>query len=457
MRSARTSSIRRATCGWSRSSAPRTPTRRSRRRSPSSRTTASAKAWSPPKDTPNFIANRIGLYGVMQIFRAWTQASDGGYTIEEIDAITGPAIGRPKSATFRTMDLAGIDVLAHVVRNLADSLSRDDDRAVFALPPIVEATDRARLGRSKAGQGFYKKDASGEILTLDPASMTYRPAAPARLPSLDAARAIEDPGARIKALFAGQGQGRPLPARHARPHAASTPHESPRRSPTPSTTWTARCSGALAGSSGRSRPGMRSASSTCSTRATSPTLRRSSATRWRVAPSGRSGDGRPYERVPPGRRRACNCCGRPRSEPPSCGGTPAPAWSTSATSVLGVEFHSKMNAIGGDTIQMLQAGVKEAAARLPRARRRQRRAELLRRREPDAAPARSAGGQLGRDRPDGPRLPGRHDGAEVRRRAGRRRACGAGARRRMRGRAPRATACRRRRKPTWGWSRSASA
>ena len=72
----------------------------------------------PAKDTPNFIANRIGLYSVMQILREWTGSSDAPYTIEEIEAITGAAIGRPKSATFRTMDLAGIDVLAHVVRNL---------------------------------------------------------------------------------------------------------------------------------------------------------------------------------------------------------------------------------------------------------------------------------------------------------------------------------------------------
>ena len=67
------------------------------------------------KDTPNFIANHIGLYGVMQVLRA---LESGRYTIEEIDAITGPALGRPNSATFRTMDIAGIDILAHVARNL---------------------------------------------------------------------------------------------------------------------------------------------------------------------------------------------------------------------------------------------------------------------------------------------------------------------------------------------------
>ena len=88
------------------------------------------------KDTPNFIANHLGLYGVMQIFHA---LAGGEYTIEEIDAITGPAIGRPKSATFRTMDIAGIDVLAHVSRNLAERLDSPEDRAVFQLPAFVTA------------------------------------------------------------------------------------------------------------------------------------------------------------------------------------------------------------------------------------------------------------------------------------------------------------------------------
>ncbi|MBW8896431.1 MAG: 3-hydroxyacyl-CoA dehydrogenase family protein, partial [Acidobacteria bacterium] len=105
------------------------------------------------KDTPNFIANHIGLFGVMQIFRA---LATGEYTIEEIDAITGPAIGRPKSATFRTMDIAGIDVLAHVARNLAERLESPDDRREFELPPLViDLVQRGWVG-AKAGQGFYK-------------------------------------------------------------------------------------------------------------------------------------------------------------------------------------------------------------------------------------------------------------------------------------------------------------
>jgi 3-hydroxyacyl-CoA dehydrogenase len=157
------------------------------------------------KDTPNFIANRIGLYGVISVMKA---LEVGTLTIEDIDAITGPALGRPKSATFRTMDIAGLDVLGHVARNLLTQLPRDEAER-FALPPLVRTLiDKGWVGE-KSGQGFYKrqKTASGsEILTLDPSTLTYRAKQSPRLPSLDAARAIEDPAERTKTLFLGQDQ-----------------------------------------------------------------------------------------------------------------------------------------------------------------------------------------------------------------------------------------------------------
>src|SRR5262245_47020765 len=149
------------------------------------------------KDTPNFIGNRIGLFGVIQTLKV---LESGEYTIEEIDAITGPALGRPKSATFRTMDIAGIDVLGHVARNLSERLTDDESRRAFALPAIVQQLiDKGWIGE-KAGQGFYKKVGS-DILTLDPASLDYRPRKSARLASLDAAQSINDPAERIKTLF----------------------------------------------------------------------------------------------------------------------------------------------------------------------------------------------------------------------------------------------------------------
>ena len=106
------------------------------------------------KDTPNFIANHIGLFGVARVF----EALQDGFTIEEIDAITGPALGRPKSATFRTMDLAGVDVLGHVARNLAEASHPQalPEPSAFKLPPFVEEMiERGWVG-DKAGQGFYK-------------------------------------------------------------------------------------------------------------------------------------------------------------------------------------------------------------------------------------------------------------------------------------------------------------
>jgi 3-hydroxyacyl-CoA dehydrogenase len=157
------------------------------------------------RDTPNFIANRIGLYGLIPLIRA---LASGEHTIEEIDAMTGPALGRPKSATFRTMDIAGIDVLGHVVRNLAERLPDEETRRAFALPPLVdELIARGWVGE-KGGRGFYERrrqpDGSSEILTLDPATFTYRPKRPARLPALDAARAIDDAAVRIRTLFLGR-------------------------------------------------------------------------------------------------------------------------------------------------------------------------------------------------------------------------------------------------------------
>ena len=151
------------------------------------------------KDTPNFIANHIGLFGVVQTLRA---LESGEFTIEEIDAITGPVIGRPKSATFRTMDIAGIDVLGHVARNLAERLSDEEARRAFTLPPLIqELIDRGWVGE-KAGQGFYKRTGS-DILVLDPATFTYRPRQSARLPSIENVQGIENAGERIKTLFLG--------------------------------------------------------------------------------------------------------------------------------------------------------------------------------------------------------------------------------------------------------------
>ena len=156
------------------------------------------------RDAPGFIGNRIGLHGVAS---ALARLADGGYTIEEIDAMTGPAIGRPKSATFRTMDIAGIDILAHVAADLVARIERPEERRAFELPPLVADLVRRGWIGQKAGQGFYRKErgaGGGSILTLDPATMEYRLRQPARLGALEAARGIEDDAERIRTLFLGR-------------------------------------------------------------------------------------------------------------------------------------------------------------------------------------------------------------------------------------------------------------
>ena len=156
------------------------------------------------KDSPGFIGNHLALYGVLRIIAS---LETGQYTIEEVDEITGPATGRPKSATFRTLDLAGLDILAHVIRDLHQRLPDPAARAAFTLPPFIEQMLAKGLVGEKAGQGFYKrvKGAGGEseILTIDRSTLEYVPRKPLRLPSLDAARSVNDVGERIKTLFGG--------------------------------------------------------------------------------------------------------------------------------------------------------------------------------------------------------------------------------------------------------------
>jgi 3-hydroxyacyl-CoA dehydrogenase len=153
------------------------------------------------KDTPNFIGNHIALYGVVRTLEA---VASGRYTIEEVDAITGPALGRPGSATFRTMDIAGVDILAHVMKNLEDRLENASDRAAFAMPPFLEKMiSRGMLGE-KTGKGFYERRKSAgetEILTLDLDTLEYRRKQSARIASVDAAKSIDDVRQRVKALF----------------------------------------------------------------------------------------------------------------------------------------------------------------------------------------------------------------------------------------------------------------
>jgi len=156
------------------------------------------------KDTPAFIANRIGVYGIMAIFKVVEQL---GLTVDDIDALTGPIVGRPKSATFRTADLVGIDTLVRVARGVAENCPQDEQRAVFTVPEWLEKLVANKWLGDKTGQGFFKKTkgAGGEkeILTLDLKTLTYGPRQKPKFPSVEAAKAVDHLKTRLKMLVKG--------------------------------------------------------------------------------------------------------------------------------------------------------------------------------------------------------------------------------------------------------------
>jgi 3-hydroxyacyl-CoA dehydrogenase len=156
------------------------------------------------KDTPAFIANRIGVFGMMSIMHLKEKL---GLSIDEIDALTGPIIGRPKSATFRTADVVGIDTLVKVANGVEQNCPTDEAKELFAIPAwLQKMVDNKWLG-DKTGQGFFKKikneKGEKEILTLNLQTLEYAPRVKAKFATVEAAKPIDDLGARIKMLTAG--------------------------------------------------------------------------------------------------------------------------------------------------------------------------------------------------------------------------------------------------------------
>ena len=154
------------------------------------------------KDTPNFIANRVGVYGMLSTIQ---RALSEGYTIGEVDAILGPPMGRPKSAIFRTSDLSGLDTTVHVADNLYQNAPDDPQRATFQVPEILrDMLKRGMLGE-KSGQGFYKRvknaNGSSSILELNFQTMEYEPQQKVRFPSIGAIRNISNPHERILTIL----------------------------------------------------------------------------------------------------------------------------------------------------------------------------------------------------------------------------------------------------------------
>jgi len=154
------------------------------------------------KDTPAFIANRIGVFSIMLIFNSMEKL---GLTIDEIEALTGPIIGRPKSATFRTADVVGIDTLVKVAKGVADNCPNDEARAIFTIPSWLEKMLTNNWLGDKTGQGFFKKiksEAGKEILTLNLQTLEYVARKKPKFASLEAAKPIDDLKQRIQLLQA---------------------------------------------------------------------------------------------------------------------------------------------------------------------------------------------------------------------------------------------------------------
>lgn len=157
----------------------------------------------PCKDTPAFIANRIGVFSIMSIFHLVEKM---GLTVDAVDKLTGPVLGRPKSATFRTCDVVGLDTLVKVAADVFARCEDDESRDTFMLPPYVQTmVDQKRFG-DKTGQGFYKKQKSAdgrkEILSLDLSSLEYGPKKKSVFPVLDQVKPMDDLRQRLPVLFA---------------------------------------------------------------------------------------------------------------------------------------------------------------------------------------------------------------------------------------------------------------
>jgi 3-hydroxyacyl-CoA dehydrogenase len=152
------------------------------------------------KDTPAFIGNRIGIFGIMSLFHL---VKEMGLTIEEVDKLTGPVIGRPKSATFRTVDVVGLDTLVHVANGLYAGCPNDEAHELFQLPDFINKMMENKWLGSKSGQGFYKK-VDKDILSLDLHTLEYRANKKASFATLELTKTIEKPIDRFRILVTGK-------------------------------------------------------------------------------------------------------------------------------------------------------------------------------------------------------------------------------------------------------------
>ncbi|MEX0928434.1 MAG: 3-hydroxyacyl-CoA dehydrogenase NAD-binding domain-containing protein, partial [Balneolales bacterium] len=155
------------------------------------------------RDTPNFIGNRIGIFSMMHSLKAY---DEGRYSITEIDTLTGPLTGRPKSATFRTADVVGLDTLMYVAENLYNALDGEHERELFKTPEILEKLVATRNLGAKSGAGFYKKE-NGEIKELNPVTKEYQPPEESDLGDIAPVKKIRHLPERWKAVYEMKGRG----------------------------------------------------------------------------------------------------------------------------------------------------------------------------------------------------------------------------------------------------------
>jgi len=154
------------------------------------------------KDTPAFIGNRIGVFSIMSILH---YVDKTGMTVEEVDKLTGPVIGNPKSATFRTNDVVGLDTMVHVANGLSKNVPDDEAKELFRIPEFVNGMLKNNWLGSKTGQGFYKKEKTGAgavFYALDLKTLEYKPSQKVKFPSLETTKAVDSLKERLKILFA---------------------------------------------------------------------------------------------------------------------------------------------------------------------------------------------------------------------------------------------------------------
>jgi 3-hydroxyacyl-CoA dehydrogenase len=159
------------------------------------------------RDTPNFVANRVGVFAVLEVMRVMKEM---GFTVEEVDFLTGPLIGHPKSATFRTMDLVGLDTFAHVAGNVYNGCPDDEAREIFQPPDVMNRMLEKEILGEKSGAGFYRrvrgKDGKKSIETLDLDSLEYREKKKAKFPELETVRSLETMAERLPAVVYAKGR-----------------------------------------------------------------------------------------------------------------------------------------------------------------------------------------------------------------------------------------------------------